>query len=174
MLGQQSRRLAPQIAEQLALIAAVSRKSVDAMSDIVWMTNPKKDNLSDLTQRMRRFAGDTLVARNIQLSFFAPETEFDIKLNADLRREVFLIFKEAITNAARHARCATVEVALQIDGGALKLKVSDDGCGFDPSCASEGQGLVSMRLRAERRGGELSVTSQPGAGTIVTLNAPLY
>jgi len=151
----------------------VSRKSVDAMSDIVWMTNPKKDNLSDLTQRMRRFAGDTLVGRNIEPRFSAPETEFDIKLNADLRREVFLIFKEAINNAARHAGCAVVEVALLIDEGAIRLKVSDNGCGLDPSRVNEGQGLVSMGLRAERLDGKLSVTSQPGAGTTVTLNAPL-
>ncbi|HKQ72364.1 MAG TPA: two-component regulator propeller domain-containing protein [Blastocatellia bacterium] len=173
VVGQQARRLAPQIAEQLALIAAVSHKSVDAMSDIVWMTNPKKDNLSDLTQRMRRFAGDTLIARNVELRFDASGAEADIKLGADLRREVFLIFKEAINNAARHARCSTVEVALRIEGYALKLKVSDDGCGFDASRVNDGQGLVSMGLRAKRLGGKLSVDSQPGAGATVTLNAPL-
>ncbi len=174
MLGQQTRRIAPQIAEQLAMIAAVSRKSVDAMSDIVWMTNPKKDNLSDLTQRMRRFASDALIARNVELRFYAPGAEADIKLGAELRREVFLIFKEAINNTARHAGCAVTEVSLLIDGGAINLKLSDDGCGFDPSRASEGQGMMSMRLRAERLGGKLSVTSQPGAGATVTLIAPLY
>src|SRR5262249_38491712 len=105
VLRQHAGRVAPQMTEQLSLIATVSHRSVDAMSDIVWAINPRKDHLRDLTQRMRRFCSDTLTAHQIRFNFVAPSTEPDLKLGADLRREVFLIFKESVNNLARHAAC---------------------------------------------------------------------
>ena len=57
----------------LAAITDISNELVEAMSDIVWAINPQKDKLSDLSQRMRRFASDILTARQIRLSFRTPE-----------------------------------------------------------------------------------------------------
>ena len=74
----------------LTQIADTSRDMVDAMSDIVWAVNPQRDHLSDLTYRMRRFAEDLLDARDIEFTFRAPSLEKDIRLSADLRREVYL------------------------------------------------------------------------------------
>ncbi|HEY7546540.1 MAG TPA: two-component regulator propeller domain-containing protein, partial [Blastocatellia bacterium] len=76
----------PRIASNLSLIARVSREVVDSMSDIVWAINPQKDNLHDLARRMRRFAGETLAARDIEVHFHAPESEHYIRLGADVRR----------------------------------------------------------------------------------------
>ena len=173
MLRQQVDGNVPQAAERLALIASVSRKSVDAMSDIVWAINPKKDHLRDLVQRMRRFASDTLTARNIELHFSAPAADDDIQLNSEMRREVFLIFKEAVNNIARHSRCTQAEITLQAASGTLTLHFSDNGCGFDPDSASGGQGLQGMRQRAERLGGEFDITSNREAGTTLTLRVAL-
>src|SRR5262249_46241995 len=72
--------------ERLRVIARSSRELVDAMSDIVWAINPQKDQLSDLTQRMRRFASDVFTARNIAFSLRLPPIDRDVKLGANLRR----------------------------------------------------------------------------------------
>jgi len=99
-------------------------------------------------------ASDSFTARDIQFHFDAPSPEQNIKISAEVRREVFLIFKEAVNNIARHSGCKTAEVVLQIDRGVLTLKLSDDGIGFDVARGDHGQGLTSMRLRAEKLRGE--------------------
>jgi len=143
------------------------------MSDIVWAINPKRDHLRDLVQRMRRFGEDALQARNIAFRFHAPSLEQNIKLEADMRREVFLIFKESINNMVRHSACTEAEIDFQIEEGWLVLKLSDNGKGLDLTHESEGQGLLSMRQRAKKLGGELDIRSPNGQGTTVTLRVPL-
>ncbi|MBS1810135.1 MAG: hypothetical protein JST84_18385 [Acidobacteria bacterium] len=175
MLEEQARQLAPQMGEQLSLLANISRRSMEAMSDIVWMINPNKDQLRDLTQRLRRFASDTLTPRQIEVRFSLPGIEADMPIASENRREIFLIGKEAINNIARHAACTEAEIALTLDGTLLTLRLRDNGGGFEPAIAgsSDGQGLLSMHSRARKLGGELIVTSQPGGGTEVLLRTRL-
>jgi ligand-binding sensor domain-containing protein len=158
--------------EWFSTIATTSRDTVDAMSDIVWAVNPRRDQLSDLIMRMRRLAEDFFAARNIDLSFNAPEPGRALKVGADVRREVFLIFKESINNLVRHSRSTLAEVDLTADRGWLVLKVKDNGRGFDPASTPEGNGLASMRQRAGKLGGSLDVLSN-GHGTTVSLRVPL-
>lgn len=161
------------VTERLALISSVARESVDAMSDIVWAINPKRDRLRDLTQRMRRFAEDAFNARHIEFRFRAPSPEQDLALGADLRREVFLIFKESVHNIVRHSACTEADIDFQVEGGWLVLSMSDNGKGLDVSQSSHGHGVHSMRQRAKNLGGTLEITSQDGQGTAVVLRAPL-
>ena len=161
------------ISEQLSVIAKVSQRSVDAMSDIVWAVNPQKDHLRDLVQRMRRFASDAFSARNIQLVFESPDPDQNIRLGAETRRQVFLIFKESVNNAARHSGCDQARVKLTVTNGTLAFSVGDNGSGFDPDSVEAGEGLFSMRQRAKKIGSELVITSSAGTGTTVLLKAPL-
>ncbi|HKA17576.1 MAG TPA: two-component regulator propeller domain-containing protein [Blastocatellia bacterium] len=173
VLRQQAPLEEPSISERLALIATVSRRSVDAMSDIVWAVNPNRDHLSDLTGRMRRFANETLGARGIQFRFESPGFDDDTKIASDVRRELFLIFKEAMNNIARHSECRLAEISLRSEGGQAYLKVSDDGRGFDVDHAECGQGLASIRKRANNIGAELLLVSSPGQGATILVKAPL-
>jgi ligand-binding sensor domain-containing protein len=163
----------PAVAEPLSMIANLSRDLIDSMNDIVWAINPKRDRLSDLTQRMRRFASDAFTVRDIEFSFSAPDPEYDTRLGADMRREIFLIFKESINNVVRHSGCNEARIDFSIQHGALELRVYDDGRGFYPEIASDGNGLASMRQRALRIGGALDISSQGEQGTTVSLKAPL-
>jgi len=162
-----------EITGPLATIANVSREAIDTMSDIVWAINPRRDRLVDLAQRMRRFASDTFVARGIELRFESSDAERDPSLDPAVRRQVFLIFKEAVANAARHSGCSHAAIRLAVERGRLALQVRDDGHGFDPAAAAAGEGLESMRARAVALGGELRVDSIPGQGTELTLSLPL-
>jgi len=162
-----------QMSEWLSLIAGTSRETMDAMADIVWVINPDKDRLLDLTLRMRRLADDIFTARNIAFHLSAPGDEADIKLGADTRHEVFMIFKESVNNIVRHSECTRADVEFKVEQGRLVLKLSDNGRGFDPASAGDGNGLSSMRRRAKNLGGELVLISSPGIGTTVILQAPL-
>jgi ligand-binding sensor domain-containing protein/signal transduction histidine kinase len=157
----------------LSVIAGTSRELVDSMADIVWAINPKRDHLIDLTERMRQFAGDLLAARNIEFTFAAPDLEGDTRIETDVRREVFLIFKEAINNSVRHSECSTIEIGFGVSDNQLMLKVKDNGGSFDNDRASGGHGLASMKRRAETVGGTLEILTEVGRGTTVTLQAPL-
>ena len=154
-------------------IASLSRDLVDAMSDIVWAINPKHDHLSNLLHRMRRFAEDTLEARGIDVQFHNKGLERDIRAPADVRRQVFLIFKEAVTNAARHSLARNVEVTIELQNDRLRVTLTDDGRGFDPQHAADGNGLANMRERGRKLGGAMELMTEPGRGTTILLTAPL-
>jgi signal transduction histidine kinase len=160
-------------AARLSLIAAVSQRSLEAISDIVWAVNPKKDHLLDLTQRLRLFADEAFFTHNIEFEFSAPHLASDKRIGAETRREVFLIFKEAVNNIVRHSGCAKAEATLQVDHNTLVLLISDDGRGFDTTLTRAGEGLASMRRRAEKIDGEIDVVSKPGEGSSIRLRAPL-
>jgi two-component sensor histidine kinase len=161
------------VGQPLSVIAGASRDLVDSMSDIVWAINPNKDHLSDLVQRMRRFASDLFTARQIEFTFSAPGEEQALKIGADLRRQVFLVFKEAVNNITRHSACTEAQIELRIESRSVMVTVADNGAGFDPAETSEGQGHASMRARAHSIGGELQIISSQGKGTIVRLKVPL-
>jgi signal transduction histidine kinase/ligand-binding sensor domain-containing protein len=168
-----SREEDQQMTETLSLISGTSRELVDSMSDIVWAVNPERDHLFDLVKRMRRFASDVLSARHIAFRFEAPIDDRDIRLGTETRREVLLIFKEAINNIARHSGCAHADIEFKAQGAWLMLKLKDNGNGFDTRESVDGNGLVSMGRRAERLGGTLEIISRPGEGTVVILKTPL-
>jgi len=161
------------VAEPLTMISSASHEVVRSMSDIVWAINPKNDHLSDLLHRMRRFASDVLAARDIELQFNAPEPDTDIRLGADVRREVFLVFKESVNNVVRHSQCTQAQIEFQVADQSILLVVADNGKGFDPGNCNEGHGLMSLRERARSLGARLDVVSAEGAGTTITLRKEL-
>jgi two-component sensor histidine kinase len=162
-----------QVDGPLASIARIARESVGSMSDIVWAINPKRESLLDLTRRMRQHAEEVFTLRDIELRFDAPDATGDSRLAVDVRRDVLLVFKEAVNNSARHSRCSHVHIDLHIEGARLLLAVVDDGVGFDTSVEPEGQGLTSMHRRAQRLNGTLVITSGHGLGTRILLTIPV-
>jgi signal transduction histidine kinase len=162
----------PKLAEPLADIAGISRELVDSMSDIVWAIDPERDHMEDLVHRMRRFASDVLSPRDIRLAFQPPPEEQDLPMGADLRRQIFLIFKEAVHNVLRHSGATEVTVDFRVEHGWLSLRVADNGGGFDDARVHDGHGLRSMRERARELAAEIEIHSGPG-GTNITLRVPL-
>lgn len=167
--------------EWLQAISEISNELVETMSDIVWAINPEKDQLSELSHRMRRFASDIFTARNIKFQF---RTQFadDLRLGANVRREVFLIFKESVNNVVRHSHCSEAAAQFSIEEDCLMLQIKDNGKGFEPAALNDqidgvpvrvGNGLPSMRQRATELGGEFKITTTQGGGTTVWLSVPL-
>jgi signal transduction histidine kinase len=99
----------------------------------------------------------------------------NIKLNAEQSTAVFRIFQETLTNVLRHARATRVDVSIKAHGGFFVLSVKDNGIGISQSEKSEQHslGLLGMRERAHLIGGELSITSSQGQGTVVNLRVPV-
>jgi len=157
----------------LASIARISRESVTSMNDIVWAINPKRDSFDDLVSRMRQLADEVLATGGVDVRFTAPETDGGPRLGHELRRQLYLIYKEVINNAARHSACRRVEIAVEIDRRRFVLTVADDGRGFDRSAEVDGNGLANISQRAVAIGARLEMRTAPGSGTTVVLDVPL-
>ena len=155
----------------LTSIADIARESVASMNDIVWAISPDHDRFLDLTRRMRQHAEEVFAYREIDLEFDAPAS--DLKLSVAVRRDVLLIFKEAVNNAARHSGCTKVAIDFRCDNSVLRLSIADNGKGFDSADNYDGQGLRSMPRRARALGGSLKIVSQPESGTSVKFEMPL-
>lgn len=160
--------------EPLSKITDVSNELVGTMSDIVWSINPSKDHLSDLTQRMRRFASDSFSPSGISLQFDASHAEDGIVVNSNIRRELFLIFKEAVNNIVKHSGARHARVSIGRQGSNLALRIEDDGVGFDPRSEGdgEGNGIPSIRKRAVEINAELEIGPIANGGTFVEVKLP--
>lgn len=166
--------------EPLNLIADTSREMVDSMSDIVWAINPHKDHLSDLVQRMRRFASDILDAKDISYRFHLAEKSADVTLGADIRREVYLMFKECLNNLVKYSGASEASLTIEVENHALVVLIKDNGKGFDAAEKLNGNhdgfggnGLLNMRRRAENLGGTFEIESEKDAGTRITIRIPI-
>jgi signal transduction histidine kinase/ligand-binding sensor domain-containing protein len=146
----------------LTSIADIARESVASMNDIVWAIAPEHDSLLDLTRRMRQHAEEIFALRDIDLEFHAPVADADLKLSVGVRRDVLLIFKEAVNNAARHSDCSRVEINFRVEDAKLLLQIKDNGKGFAADSEVDGQGLRSMSRRAKALGGNLTIESSNG------------
>ena len=176
-IGEEARDAVPLLTE----MAESSRNLVDSMSDIVWSIDPRRDELSNLAVRIRQFASDVFEASKITWEFEIPQ-EFDgIRLSPGQRRQLFLIFKEAINNIARHAQCDRARLNVVVDHHRLSADIRDNGRGFDaaavgltaPADNGGGHGLENMQRRAAQLGGYLKIESSPGNGTALKLSIPL-
>ncbi len=157
----------------LTSIAEIARESVTSMSDIVWAIDPERDSLRDLRRKMRQHADEVFTLRDIDLEFNAPDSDKDLKLGVNVRRDLLLIFKEAVSNAARHSDCSRVVIDFSSDSRRLLLRVADNGTGFDSTSESAGHGLVSMGRRAQKLNGRFEIDSSAGRGTTVRVEIPV-
>lgn len=157
----------------LASIATIARESAASMSDIVWAISPERDTLQDLVRKMREHAEEIFEARDIALSLDLPEDGQPVKVGVNLRRDLYLIFKEAVNNAVRHSGCTRISIRLHAVRSRLILEIADDGTGFDAVADTDGNGLASMRRRADRLGGALAIRTGPTGGTTITMTMPL-
>lgn len=158
----------------LGRISEISRQMLDATADVVWTIRPGRDRLSDLVERMREFTNDLFGSDTVQFVFNAPAD--NVRLDPDIRRQVFSIFKETLNNIARHSGAKSVAIEMGLARRHLTLSVSDDGRGFrvdETATASRRHGVSGMRWRAGVMGARLDIASAPGAGTTVRLSVPL-
>lgn len=146
-------------------IGRLSRDTIATMGDIVWAIDARNDE--DLAARMCELAYELLTPRGIALTL---DVKLEGELPADVRQNVYLIFKETLHNIVKHSNARDVRIFALRDNGQLQLSVADNGDGI-PVDHRQGHGLRNMRMRAERIGGRLSIDHRQG--TTVELSVSL-
>jgi signal transduction histidine kinase/ligand-binding sensor domain-containing protein len=136
----------------------------------VWDLHPQYLDRHDLVSGLGRMAADLGENANIRISIRVSGAA--CALTPDVEKNVFRIAQEAVANAIRHAAARQIGIDVSFERRQVQITVSDDGRGFDPSAASDGFGLTSMRERAAQIGATFRLDSRPQAGTSVTVTVP--
>jgi len=157
----------------LRKIANHSAGMMEKMSDIVWSINPKNDSLEQVVIKMKEFAAEILEPKNIDYVFIIEDKILALKLDVEKRKNIFLIFKEAVNNAAKYSEGNKLTISLLMQQDTLHLSVKDNGKGFEPTQTIRGNGLKNMEDRAHSMKGKIMKVSHFGAGTIIQLEVPL-
>ncbi len=172
LVNEEVKEKSPKASSLLYTINENARGTIESMSDVVWAINPKNDRFENILQRMRTFASGILEAKNIDLKFDASSSLPGLKLSMENRKNLYLIFKEAVNNVAKYSSSKTCTIKLRLEGKMLKMKIEDDGEGFDLNDYTPGYGLLSMRRRSEEMKGDISIQSAEGKGTTIHLFFP--
>ncbi len=158
---------------RLAVLEQLAYSALRDLRGLVFELHPTLLHAEGLVAAVRREAESAATREDLQIDLSAPNERLALDAAAEL--ELFRLVKEALHNAVKHANATTIGLGLREDPAGsrrLVVEVVDNGVGFDPALPSDGLGLVSMRERAERVGGRLTLHSAPAGGTTVRAVVP--
>jgi signal transduction histidine kinase len=178
MLGARARSASAPVEKRgrhLEQMGEKARQMVTALDEIVWAMNPTHDSLASMVSYFSLYAERFLGLANIAWRFEAPLTPVDQAVDSRRRHQLFLAFKEGLTNVVRHSGATEVRVSIQVEQGHILLTIADNGRGLPPGGPTEEMdGVANMRDRLEKLGGRFEVKSQAGQGTIVRFDLPAH
>jgi signal transduction histidine kinase/ligand-binding sensor domain-containing protein len=156
-------------------ISQCAAQTLRALEEIVWALRPGSDTLQSLVEYIAHFADELFEENRLRCRLDLPADLPPLPLPPEMRHNIFLIVKEALTNALKHSAAREAFVQAKVSRGTLDIVVHDDGHGFDPSSPerAKGNGLGNMRRRAEAMGGALVIESAGDQGVTVRLTVPL-
>lgn len=169
-----------QLKELLTTIGSTANEMISEMSDIVWAINPKNDHVSSIVKRMESYAKPLCTAKKIHFIFDCDQKIETLNLAMHQRKNFYLIFKEAVNNALKHAACSIIKVNISYRRNMLELNIEDDGIGFDQQAVQDpsfrtlsGNGLSNIKHRANEMNADLGIESKPHKGTNLKLSFPV-
>jgi signal transduction histidine kinase len=149
-------------------IATMSRELVTAMSDIVWSIDSRNDSVENILDKMRNFGSTVLSTKDVNFNLAHSGLDVKKKLSVDVRENLYLIYKEAINNIAKHANASKVNVILRNDSDKFTMTIIDDGKGWEGNERPSGHGTRNMKMRAERLGGRVEFVRDDGTRVVLT------
>ena len=153
--------------KKLQNIRQASQLAMSKMSDVIWSIDSRRDRVSDLLNRMEEHADEVLLPLNIRYNLDARQLGENKAIPANIRQNVYFIYKEAINNVAKHAKASMVDIRIGNQGQWFELVVKDNGVGELKTDASgakkrKGQGLSNLRMRAQRLNAQLDIVNGQG------------
>jgi ligand-binding sensor domain-containing protein len=155
------------VREDLEIIRSASQETSELLRDIVWYVNPRYDNFMSLEARLREIVGRMLrhLVVNIEMT---DDIRHDEKF-IESRRNIILMFKEILHNIMKHSGATTVNIRCERKPESFLLVIKDNGVGFVYDETLYGNGLQSLKRRAEEVGAELKVDSAISEGTEIRI-----
>ena len=160
----------PQLHKWVSQISELSGKVSDGIREIVWSINPAHDKLGAIIELMRKIAADVLGPSEILFRLEQRIKNPDQILTPRQRKDLLMIYKEALNNARKYSETRQVDITVQQEGGLLNLEITDYGKGFDLEAVLKGSGLDNMKRRALDMKATWEIQSQIGIGTKIRLS----
>jgi signal transduction histidine kinase len=158
--------------ELLDRIINLSQDSVVSIREIIWAINPKVETTRNLLIKIRDSIVVSCRAKNIKLEFDIPDEQMlsAENLSPEVRRDLWMLLKEALTNSIKHSGCTELKLVALYDGHLLRIVIKDNGKGFDKDEKFSGNGLVNMKRRAASLYADFEINSEKGEGTTIILS----
>ncbi|MEL6988282.1 MAG: response regulator [Bacteroidota bacterium] len=147
-------------------ISEMSREAMLRMRETVWNLDDRKNTEGALLDRMRDFIPDILDTQKINVAFNTNGMENERQIPADLRKNIYLIFKEALTNVSKHSSANEVIIDIKRTNAEISLHIKDNGKMNSAAFNKSGLGLSNMHMRAQEVGGELEIEVNEGVKII--------
>ncbi len=157
-------------------ISQTARDTTRVLDEIVWAVNPANDTLDGLITYICKYTQEYLTVAGLQYRLDVPSPLPTTQLPPEVRHNVFLACKEAVTNIVRHAQASAVWVRLRLADRTFILEIEDNGRGPEGQAQKTAQGrngVRNMRNRLEEVGGGFHFAPAPERGTLVRLTVPL-
>lgn len=148
-----------------------ARQILESIDEIIWTINPGNDSLQRIVLRLQEYAQPLMESKNIAFTLSVDPALNELPVSMDVRRNLYLIGKEAINNLVKYADATWATLRFERRGNEFAVLIEDNGQGFDTGQASTRNGQQSMQQRAAAMGGRLTVESTPGQGTRLELTA---
>lgn len=148
-------------------IHGAAKISAEAIRDIVWLINPLSDQIGKLASRMVKTANTML--GDIKHEIVSSKFDNSEKLRPDVKRNIFLIYKEILTNIIKHSKADFIKIDIVEKNNIFEFTIADNGIGFNTTKASNGNGLRNLKYRTDQINGKLKLSSEKGKGTKITL-----
>ena len=150
-------------------ITQTAAQTVQALEEIVWAVRPGSDSLQSLVEYIAHVSNELFEGNSTRCRLNLPHDLPAMPLPPEIRHNIFLVVKEALTNVLKHSGAREVHVQAKAAAHTLEFIVQDDGKGFEPKQAvgnNKRNGLTNMQRRAESMGGKLTVDSTPRGTTV--------
>lgn len=173
IMSEYARKIASQNTEKLPeilyKIAQNTKNIQENLQDIVWTTQNTTHKTEDLLTRMRLFAGEICEGKNVDLEIYFDKNIGEVGLASALQYDLFMIYKEAINNALKHAQATKLYLKFYIENTQIILEIADNGQGIAATNERSGNGLANMQARAQKMAGQFDIQTAPCSGTKVVL-----
>lgn len=151
-----------------------STESIQLMQDTIWAIQTKNDDFHLFIDKMRGVAVGVLAAKGISLTFENNIENTKVNIAMDVRKNAYLIFKEAINNIVKHSDASKAEVSIAATSDQVEIMIKDNGKGFDTAKIHEGNGLKNFKDRAQDNEMLVKIDSVVNFGTTIHLVIPMY
>lgn len=158
------------ITSSSAKIGTMSREIITSLSDIIWSIDARNDKVGDLVDRMRDYLETVFPSGSITTSFQTHGLIFENNIAQELRQNIYLIFKEAVNNSAKHSDATEVKILLKNKDAIFRMEISDNGKGINVNKKNIGNhGLQNMKLRSEKIKSTLKIENNNGTKIILSM-----
>ncbi|MBK8503848.1 MAG: hypothetical protein IPL46_17520 [Saprospiraceae bacterium] len=154
-------------------ILETAKNSNESLHQIVWNLNPANDQLKNILPYLSGYAARSLESVDVALEIQDAGVRDELKMDLLRRKDLYLCFKEAITNIIKHSKATDVLIVFDLNHKILKIMISDNGIGIKSNSPMKGNGFINMKKRLEKWGGEARISQGSDQGLDLTLTMPI-